>query len=168
MFRKILLCILIISSVLWTAFIFSNSLANAEKSTEQSSNVTEIVNNIASSVGIEEKIKESTVRSMAHFSEFAVLALLLSSTAATAVWNVFSSKLHFSLLSISASVPACFLLACVDELLQKFSDGRACDFVDVMLDTAGALCGFAFFALTYIIFILIRKKAKNSKDMKTD
>ena len=168
MFRKILLCILIISSLFWTAFIFSNSLATADESSAQSSDVTEIVNEIASSMGIEQEITEDTVRKAAHFSEFLVLSILLSATAITAMWDRFSKRLPFAMLSMSASLPACFVLACIDELLQKTSDGRACDFADVMLDTLGALCGTVIFMLSYIITNLIYKKILSSKAKKTD
>jgi VanZ family protein len=158
MFRKILLCVLIVASVLWLAFIFSNSLATAEQSAEQSSSVTETVNKVASAIGIEEEITESTVRDMAHFSEFAVLAVLLGATVGVAVWGKFESKPLISLLCSSSALPACFIFACIDELLQKLSAGRAAEFHDILLDTFGSLCGLVLYALSYIIFLSVFNK----------
>ena len=152
MARKIVLIILIIASVLWTAFIFSNSLDNAEESTEKSSTVTETVNKVASAVGIKEEIPHSTVRDMAHFTEFAVLAFLISLDLALFLYPKLSRKLALFLGLCAASLPACFLLACVDELIQKFSGGRASQFSDVLLDTLGSLCGVVGFAVIYIIY----------------
>ncbi len=156
--RKIILTVLISLTVLWTAFIYSNSLESAEESSEKSSTVTEIVNEVASAVGVEEEIPHSTVRSMAHFTEFAVLAVLLCADAQAALWSHFRKKpLHLCLAAL-ASVLACFLLATVDELLQKLSDGRVCDFSDVLLDTSGALTGAVCFALIFYIAVFISKK----------
>lgn len=170
MLRKIVLCILILSCVLWTTFIFSNSLADAQTSSAQSSSVTETVNKVASSVGIKEEITESTVRNMAHFSEFALLAALVSATVAVAAWQKFSARLALSLLFMSASVPLCFLLACVDELLQKLSEGRASQVTDVLLDTLGAVCGCALLLIGYIALTLLLKhrKIKKQKYISTD
>lgn len=161
MTRKIILCVLIAASVLWTAFIFSNSIATAEKSSAQSLGVTETVNKVASAVGVDQEITESTVREMAHFTEFAVLAVLLSSTVAAAL--CYKKALGISLLYICASVPTCFLLAGVDELIQKFSDGRACQFTDMLLDTLGAVCGCALFIACYTATIYILEKIKKHK-----
>ena len=157
MAKKIAFIILIIATVLWTAFIFSNSLDNAEESTEKSSTVTEAVNKVASAVGIEEEISHSTVRDMAHFTEFALLALLLAVDIVILIYSKLSSS-PFKLLAIcAASLPACFILACVDELIQKFSGGRASQFSDVLLDTLGALCGIIGFSVIYIIFYAIKR-----------
>lgn len=163
MARKIALYLLISASVLWLAFIFSNSLADAEKSTEQSSGVTEAVNQVASSVGIDKEIKEATVRTMAHFSEFAVLSALIGASVTVGTWEKFRGAPFRSLILIAISIPVCFVFACIDELLQKLSAGRASEFSDVLTDTLGACCGLAVFALGYLIFIYILKKKKRAK-----
>lgn len=161
MAKKIILCILTVACVLWTVFIFSNSLDDGSQSSAKSSEVTAAVNKAASAVGIEKEIKESTVRNMAHFSEFAVLAVLLSATVSAALWQ--KKSLGISLLYICTSVPVCFVLAGVDELLQKLSPGRVSHFADVLLDTLGAVCGCALFTVGYVAFVCLTKRAKKKK-----
>lgn len=159
MLRKILLVALIITTILWTAFIFSNSLDNAEESTEKSSTVTETVNKIAASVGIEKEITHKTVRDMAHFSEFSLLSVLLCLDILLLLSAKISRKIFISVGFCSIALPSCFLLACADELIQKFSSGRASQFSDVLLDTLGAICGFACFSVVYIVLsVIISKK----------
>ena len=163
MLRKIILLLLIISCVLWTAFIFSNSLASAEESTLKSDVITQKVNEVASAVGIEQEITASTVRDMAHFTEFAVLAALVCATVCTFMWDKYIGKPLVSLLWISLSIPICFVLACIDELLQKLSPGRACDYADVMLDSLGALCSLTAFTLIYMSAVAIINRSKRKK-----
>ena len=89
MIKRIILAVLIIATVLWLGFIYSNSIETAEQSSEKSSSVTEIVNKVAEKVGIEEEIPEKTVREMAHFSEFALLAVLICADVAVGlmIWG---------------------------------------------------------------------------------
>ena len=157
MARKIALIILILLCVVWTAFIFSNSLKDGLESSKQSSNVTEKVNQVASAIGIDREISHGQVRNMAHFGEFAILSVLTSATVAVAIYPKAKKKLLLSLPLCASSVPLCFVLASIDELLQKLSDGRASQFSDVLLDTLGALCGTAVFVCGYLIYILILK-----------
>ena len=166
MLRKIILLLLIVSCVLWTAFIFSNSLANAEESAEQSANITEKVNEVASAIGIEQEITTSTVRDMAHFFEFAVLAVLVCATIAVLIWDKYINKIVRSLLFLLLSAPVCAILACVDELLQKLSPGRVSDYVDVLLDSLGGLCGILVFAIVYVTAIMISKLRKRKATKK--
>ncbi len=166
MARKIAFIILIILCVVWTSFIFSNSLKNAEQSSEQSSSVTEKVNEVAQAVGIDREITHGEVRSMAHFSEFAVLATLISATIAVGIYPYFNKKIVLLLLVGGASIPVCFALACVDELLQKLSEGRASDFLDVLVDTLGALCGALVFVVGYIIFDFVKTKIHKKREVK--
>ena len=163
MIKRIILAVLIIATVLWLGFIYSNSIETAEQSSEKSSSVTEIVNKVAEKVGIEEEIPEKTVREMAHFSEFALLAVLICADVAVGlmIWGN-TVSIYWRSMCVFCSLPLCFLLACVDELLQRGSDGRASQFTDVLLDTLGALCGVAAALAVYMIFTLVRKR-KSSK-----
>ncbi len=150
-------------TVLWLGFIFGNSLKDAQASSEQSSQVQEIVNEFASSVGIEEPISESTVRNMAHFTEFAILGVLLCLD----VWGIglspFRPRRRWDFLWILSALPACCLLALIDEFLQTFSEGRAKDFADVLTDTAGASLGIALFlALFLLLRLAFGKKKQNT------
>ena len=165
MLRKILLIVLVVITILWTAFIFSNSLDNAEQSTEKSSTVTEIVNTVASAVGVEEEIPHSIVRDMAHFTEFAILAFLICADLVLALVAPHPRKPLRYVLCPVCSLTLSFVLACVDELLQKSSEGRAAQFSDVLLDTLGALTGTVFFCICYLCaFLIKRKKSRSTVD----
>lgn len=161
--KKILFVSMLVLSLLWVAFIFSNSLDNGEQSSNKSHTVTVVVNEVADSVGVKQEIKESTVRKLAHFAEFAVLGLLVCSDILIAPLPHFESILKRSLL-LCASLPVCFILASVDELIQKFSSGRACEFSDVLTDSLGALCGILLFISVYILCSTIKSKRKKALD----
>ena len=159
LWRVIRIAIPLLLTLLWLGFIFGNSLKDATASSEQSGRVHEIVNEVASSVGIEEPISEQTVRTMAHFTEFAILGALLCLN----LWSIglptLRRKQPWDLLWLTLSLPISFLLACLDEFLQTFSEGRACDFLDVLTDTAGAALGvFGSMALFLLIRIAWIKK----------
>ena len=158
--RKIVLIVLLIATVVWTAFIFANSLDSAEQSTEKSSSATEIVNKVASAIGIKEEIPHSTVRDMAHFTEFAILACLICADFTVAFYQKLSTKRWLYAFCAATSLVLCFSLACVDELLQKISIGRSSQFSDVLLDTLGALTGTATFAICYILTVFGIRKFK--------
>ncbi len=159
MLRKILLAICLIATVLWTAFIYSNSLKTSIESDVQSSSVTDFVNQAAGILGIEEEIPPSTVRDMAHFTEFFILSCLLFADLALLCYKKIIPKVRYIFAAVGVILLLCFALACIDELLQKFSAGRACQFSDVMLDTAGALFGSFGFG----VFLLILQTIKNKK-----
>ena len=79
--RVLRIAIPLLLTLLWLGFIFGNSLKDAQASSEQSSQVQEIVNNVASSVGVKEPISESTVRNwriLPNFSFSEVCSVLTS------------------------------------------------------------------------------------------
>ena len=163
MIKKIILAVLLIATVLWLGFIFSNSLDTAEQSSEKSSTVSEVVNKVAEKVGIEEEIPEKTIREMAHFSEFALLSVLICADIAVFLTLVSPRSLYTRSTCVFLSLPVCSLLAFVDELLQKTSDGRASQLSDVLLDTLGATCGVLASLTIYIICdLLIKRKLRKS------
>lgn len=73
------------------------------------------------------------IRKAAHFSIYALLGIC--------VCNACLADARLRRRAIWIAVGVCFLYACSDELHQLFSDGRSGQFRDVLLDTAGALCG---------------------------
>ena len=154
----------ILITVLWLSFIYSNSLKNSVESGEQSGKVHEIVNDVAQNIGIQEPITEPQVRESAHFIEFAVLSMLLCCDLwAFGVISV-RKKLYVSLLFLLATLPASALLAGIDELLQKFSEGRATDIADVLTDTSGALTALLIFAASFSLLVLINRLVKRRKN----
>lgn len=70
------------------------------------------------------------IRKAAHFTEYAILSLL--------IWRGW--KGYFRVIPPWwAPVLGCFLYACTDEFHQSFVPGRGAAFTDVLIDTSGAL-----------------------------
>ena len=165
--RKIVLILRIVMCILWIGFIFLNSMENGMESTEKSQGVTRFLNNVASALGYKKTISHKFVRSLAHFVEFAVLAVLSASAISVFIYPRVRYRTSLALILPLLSLPFCAVIASVDETIQKFSQDRASQFSDVILDSFGALCGILFFILSYLIFIIIRNKytVKRQKEM---
>jgi hypothetical protein len=54
-----------------------------------------------------------------------------------------------------------FLYAFSDELHQTFSEGRSCEFRDMMIDTGGATLGMLMSLIVMLISVKIISKRKN-------
>ena len=158
----ILRVLFIILCLMTAAFIFSNSLKTGEVSAAQSSSVVDTIKDCVGSVAPDSKIANATgsgykrmhafVRRMAHFSEFAVLGVLLVCTCFSFTYK---KKWLFLPLIILLAV------AVSDELLQGFVAGRVADVADVIMDVLGGLTG-GMVALAGIlwIFLIQNKRAR--------
>lgn len=83
---------------------------------------------------------ETPIRKLAHFAEFAALAIL----ALNAAFQIAKLKCGEAQLSIKLTAAAwatATFYAATDELHQMFVPGRACLATDVCIDAAGALFG---------------------------
>lgn len=123
-------------TILLVGFIFCNSLQDADTSHALSEPLTGVLGGT-----------EFFIRKCAHFSEFAVLGLLLA-------LNVSWGK------SVIHTAPIAGLLglmtACMDETLQLFPAGRSSQLTDVWLDFGGVVCGI-------LLLWLIKKFALRKK-----
>ena len=151
--------ILILCTVLWLCFIYSNSLKSGEESGEQSGKVHDIIGTVTAFLGFDKPISEHFIRKAAHFTEFAVLGLLICLD----LWSIrllsLNKKLVTSVLWASVSVPACALFAAADELLQNFSKGRGPSATDVLIDVSGSLTAVVvFIAFFSLLFLLLRSR----------
>lgn len=165
-FLYILRCALIVASLVTMAFIFSNSLKNGEESTQQSSGVVDFVQEVVSVVAPDSPIANATgedydllhsfVRNLAHFSEFCLLGALLS-------WTCFSFTFKKIIQILSPLGVA--TVAIVDECLQLFTDERAFEFGDILLDTCGGVSG-ALFAIACVWIGYCIYKSKRKKKLK--
>ncbi|MBQ7923831.1 MAG: VanZ family protein [Clostridia bacterium] len=145
-------------------WIFSNSLQPAETSSAQSAGVVEIVQEvvsvfapdspIATATGEDYDTLHSVIRTLAHFTEFAVLGALF-----VCCWRSYTAKKAYLALPIAGIC----VTPVVDELLQTFSDGRAMELADVFVDMLGGACGgvAALFALWAALAIV--KKVREKK-----
>ena len=131
--------ILIAADILWVAFIFARSLKAADESTAESAWVLELVRIIIPSASMH------FVRKLAHFTEYFILGALLFAT-----MQSFGAKK----LAMVLAPAGCLAAAVTDELLQTLSPGRSCQLSDMLLDTAGGICGMLICALA---LYLVRK-----------
>lgn len=161
---KIMLTMQVILILLITAnllFIFFMSQENGEESSERSNKITDAVAPIIIKdyEAMSPPEKEAAnyqigfcVRKTAHMAEYASLSFLC-----TALLLTFTNKLYITLI---CPVAFSFLYAITDELLhQRFVDGRAGQFRDVLIDTLGALIGMLIMHTAYLII----KKVKSKK-----
>lgn len=145
----ILLCLF------WLGFIFSNSMQNGEASGEQSKEVHKIVNDVAQSIGIQKPITEAQIRTSAHFTEFAVLAFLECWVLAAFGMLRKGLPVWMPAVGFLAVVADCFLMACVDETIQRFSSGRAAEWKDVGVDTLGGVLAVTCILIAFLTVRLI-------------
>lgn len=145
---------LILISIVWIMVIFSFSLQSGEESGKLSGGI------VAWFVGLffpedfaHIELVHFLVRKAAHFTEYFILGVLLSLTVREAKWN--RPLLKPWVMGT--------LVACCDETIQLFSDGRAGQIRDVMIDSSGVFTGCVI--LTFGLVFLSKKgeKAKQAK-----
>ena len=154
--KRIVRIILIVLSLLWIVFIFSNSLEDSVESGAKSSWALEIARKIFPS------ISEFFIRKLAHFTEFAILGFLFSANISSFIYPESIAE-RKKLLWIPLALPATFLAACFDEFLQNFSEGRHPAFTDVLIDTSGGLFAILIFIAALWGFVAVRTKRTRKK-----
>lgn len=127
--------------ILYTGFIFHNSLTPAAESSRQSGGVLAAVLVAADRFGIEAGwITEHFIRKMAHYSEYTLLGIFLA-----------IAVRQYALIPAVERLTECclgFLIPFTDETIQLFVEGRSGQVSDVWLDMAGVLTGLAAVGLT--------------------
>ena len=118
------------------AFIFSNSMAVADVSSDESGRVLALLQHILRRLGhpaLANRLTMHIVRKLAHFCEYTLEGFLLM-----LCMRVYS---RHPLKHISVPMLGGVLTALTDETIQLFSDGRSSQVTDVWLDSAGVLAG---------------------------
>lgn len=156
MLRGVLKPLSFVPAVCMMYIIFQFSAAPATESSATSGRVCQKIIEISAEVmdvelSYEQKIHyagkiEHLVRKLAHFTEYAVLAV----TVALPLY-VYGMR-GIPLVLVACSI--CVGFACTDEYHQSFVAGRSPSKKDVMIDGAGAFCGVIF---TRIIGFIGRK-----------
>lgn len=136
-------------SIVWIIVIFSFSLQSGEESGELSGGI------VAWIVGLffpedftHIELVHFLVRKAAHFTEYFILGVLLSLTVREAKWK----KVLLVPWVLGTLVASC------DETIQLFSDGRAGQVTDVMLDSSGVLTGCV--TLMLVVIYLKRRRTR--------
>jgi len=115
------------------SLIWGNSLLPAESSSELSGWLQAFLSFLP-----EGEIVHTLLRKAAHFSEFALLGLLMGWMAV-----LLRGKSFVSLLGLGLGT------GCVDETIQLFVPGRACSILDVWIDFSGFAAGLLILSLGY-------------------
>lgn len=136
--------LLIALTVCWLGFIFSNSIQTAEASSNTSGRVVGLLNCILRQFNIPFVFTQNIVRTLAHFCEFAILGVLGELTALSCA--------NINIKSLPLVTAVCAFSALADEIIQLFSDGRAFQVSDILVDSLGAIAGCLF---TYLLIYLI-------------
>jgi hypothetical protein len=148
-------------------FIFSSMTSEESNSKSQRTinTVIEKVLDVTNDSGItdkhptEEKMNKvatflnKPLRKCMHASVYFILSILL--------YNLFNLCKISNWKSCILSVVCSFLYACTDEFHQLFVDGRTGQFIDVLIDTVGAVIGVIVINIVFKIINKI-KKAQNT------
>ena len=144
--KRLTLCSIFLVAIL--AFIWGNSALPGQESGALSGWVGALLSKVLPFLTTETGLH--FLRKAAHFSEFAVLGMVLSwffgMVAQRPVWQ-------YSLPIIGGAA-----VACIDETIQIFSPGRYCSMVDVLIDCSGVLTGFLILSLSFHVFRHFRRK----------
>ena len=143
-----------IFTALWIGVIFSFSLQNGDESGKLSGGIVAwLVDWVFPDDFAHVELAHFLIRKAAHFTEYFILGILMSLTIREAKWNL--SWLKAWMLGTGA--------ACCDETIQLFSDGRAGQITDVMLDSSGVLTGCILIIVWYAWDISASESRPESK-----
>lgn len=151
---KLIISIIIV--ILWLLVIFVFSSMNENTSHIQSQKVVQKIYTNKQTVENNKIIKKNKydqkIRKIAHVTEFAILNILF-------VNLIYQLKEKFKLKYLIISIILTFVYACTDEIHQIFVQGRTSSFIDVLIDTIGAITTSL---IIYIIYKINLHKNKAS------
>lgn len=151
--RALSIIFILIVTMGWMALIYSFSAQTGEESGGLSALITQPITDFIASLrgglSADEKAAlymrvDGIIRVMAHFSEYAMLGILMT---------LFCRLIRIKNLWIPWLI--CTVFAVTDEWHQYYTPGRASDPLDVLIDTAGVICGII---LLFIITKIWRRK----------
>lgn len=137
---------ILICLILWTAFIWNNSIPKQEVSNEQSQYVTEIVEPVLEAVQVPTQSHHHFVRKSAHLIEFSVLGIL---------WAVLFRGRH-----LQWPLLGCLLTAMADEGIQALT-GRGNQWSDVGLDFFGSAAAILAVSVVFFLWNRLKKSWSN-------
>ncbi len=124
----------VVLTIAWLAFIWINSSMDGNESSALSGGLLGLINDIIMRAGIKQELSETIIRKTAHFTEYAVLAVLLVTD-----FRQFKVNMkNYGFMVLFAGL----LVAAVDETIQLFPVGRVSSVVDVWIDFGGVCAGF--------------------------
>lgn len=132
-----------IPAIIWMIFIFIMSHTNGNESSNQSNFIVKIVLEF---ININHETLSFMIRKTAHMNEYAILLLFI-------YYGLYKTITYKYQLLISLLIT--FIYACSDEFHQLFIPGRSGQFMDVLIDTSGALI------MLLIIYLWQKRKKPN-------
>lgn len=156
-------------SLLIMGLIFRFSAQDAQASSALSSPFSAFLQQLLQ--GLPEGLAVFLVRKGAHFSIYAALGfcVVLSLTPALAAEKASASspdadgpdiRIRRNWQPVWLSLLICALYACSDEIHQLMVPGRSGQISDVLLDTAGSLCGILAALLLLVLFRKLRSRRR--------
>lgn len=132
--RAMTRCVWTVAFVLWLCCVWGHSLVPGPASSDESSRFVFLVRPLFALFGnSDEQLMTFIIRKTAHFSEYAILALIGRRMAVA--WLGRTHAAQFLSAAIWVVVP------CIDECIQLFVPGRDGRITDVLIDMAGGLLG---------------------------
>ncbi len=126
--------ILITITILWTLFIFTQSLLPGDISSDQSGFIVDVLYPLVNKMGFTIQVNDFSflIRKLAHFTEYFILGLLLcilyiETIKPTKPWLIVI--IHGT------------ITASVDETIQLFTPNRSGEIRDVLIDLSGVIIG---------------------------
>ena len=137
----------LIFTILWTLFIFTQSLLPGNGSSEQSGFIVDVLYPLVSKIGITIQVNDFSflIRKFAHFTEYFILGLLLC---ILYIEIIKPNKLWLIVIIHGA------ITALIDETIQLFTPNRSGEVRDVLIDITGVIIGMI---LTKLVIKLIKK-----------
>ena len=146
--KHALTLILWLITIAWTALLFGFSGQNGEESAGLSEMLTRFVLRIFPALPLSFDTLHILIRKAAHFTIFGVEGALLSASLMRCLPGRINTRI---------ALPACAVIAALNEYHQSFTEGRHASLWDVGIDFAGAVC-----AVALLMWIRRKKSAKAS------
>jgi VanZ family protein len=140
---------LLIITILWTLFIFSQSLLPGDVSSSQSGFIVDVLYPWVGRLGINIQVDKFSfiIRKLAHFTEYTILGILLL----LMYQDRFTNKKLYLISFLHGTITAIS-----DETIQRFVPNRSGELRDVLIDMGGVLFGV-------LIIHLVNRMLKLSK-----
>lgn len=154
--------VLLILIIIWSFLIFGFSSMNADESDNTSNkfvaDMIESTLNFTNKIGATSayfdyndiieaaKVVNPLIRKLAHFTEYMILAVLII------LYINYTFKTPKYIYLFLLSIIICIIYASLDEFHQLFVSGRTGKFVDVCIDTSGALMGLILCSTYYLAY----------------
>lgn len=145
--RRLLTGLLWLLTLLWTALLFGFSGQDGQESADLSTKVTLWIMNLLPGLPGTFDQLHYIVRKIAHFTIFGAEGVLLSCA--------LMRSLNKTGTAACIALPACLVIAALNEYHQSFMEGRVASILDVGIDFAGAVCGVIF---VWIMAQLLRRR----------